>query len=148
MQGPSLFQRIGAEIAKRPARDGFSVAVNYAANADAAQAVVAHILASNGGAAAIKADFSQSAGVEMLTLILARELRGRGITVNAVAPGPTATELFLEGKSPELIDRIAGLSPLERLGTPEEIASVVAMIASRDGDWINGQTIFANGGSA
>ncbi len=229
---------IGAEVAKRLAREGFSVAVNYAADVDAAQAVVAHILASDGRAAAIKADVSQSAevvslfdqtearlglptlvvnnagimklapiaemddatldamlgvnlkgvsymlreaarrlprggkiintsttqtrlaspsygayvaskaGVEMLTLILARELRGRGVTVNAVAPGPTATELFLKGKSPELIDRIAGLSPLERLGTPAEIANVVSMIASHDGDWINGQTIFVNGGSA
>jgi 3-oxoacyl-[acyl-carrier protein] reductase len=229
---------IGAEIAKRLARDGFSVAVNYAANAGAAQAVVSHILASNGRAAAVKADVSQSAevaslfdqthaqlgpptlvvnnagimklapiaemddatldamleinlkgvfymlreaarrlppggkiintsttqtrlawpsygayaaskaGVEMLTLILARELRGRGVTVNAVAPGPTATDLFLEGKSPELIDRIARNSPLERLGTPEDIAGVVSMIASHDGDWINGQTIFVNGGSA
>jgi 3-oxoacyl-[acyl-carrier protein] reductase len=229
---------IGAEIAKRLARDGFSVAVNYSANVDAAQAVVAHILASDGRAAAIKADVSQpadvaslfdqteallgqptlvvnnagimklapiadmddatfdamlavnlkgvfymlreaarrlprggkiinasttqtrlaspsygayvasKAGVEMLTVILAKELRGRGITVNAVAPGPTATELFREGKSPELIDRIAGLSPLERLGTPEDIARVVSMIAGSDGDWINGQTIFVNGGSA
>ncbi|WP_114913124.1 SDR family oxidoreductase [Acidibrevibacterium fodinaquatile] len=229
---------IGAEVAKRLARDGFSVAVNYAANADAAQAVVAHILAANGRAAAIKADVSRSAevaslfdqtqaqlgqptlvvnnagimklapiaemddatfdamlavnlkgvfymlreaarrlprggkiintsttqtrlaspsygayvaskaGVEMLTLILARELRGRGVTVNAVAPGPTATELFLDGKSPEIVDRIAGLSPLERLGTPEDIAGVVSMIAGHDGDWINGQTIFVNGGAA
>lgn len=229
---------IGAEVAKRLARDGFAVAVNYAADVDAAQAVVAHILASDGRAAAIKADVSQSAevaslfdrtqaqlgqptlvvnnagimklapiaemddatldamlgvnlkggfymlreaarrlprggkiisisttqtrlaspsygayvaskaGIEMLTLILARELRGRGVTVNAVAPGPTATELFLDGKSPELIDRIARLSPLERLGTPEDIARVISMIASHDGDWINGQTIFVNGGSA
>ena len=229
---------IGAEIAKRLARDGFSVAVNYAANADTAQAVVAHILASNGRAAAIKADVSQSAevaslfdqtearlgqptlvvnnagimklapiadmddttvdamlavnlkgvfymlreaarrlppgakiintsttqtrlaspsygpyaatkaGVEMLTAILAKELRGRGVTVNAVAPGPTATDLFFRGKSPDLINTIARLAPLERLGEPDDIASVVSMIAGRDGDWINGQTIFVNGGAA
>ena len=229
---------IGAEIAKRLARDGFSVAVNYAANADAAQAVVAHILASNGRAAAIKADVSQpadvaslfdqteallgqptlvvnnagimklapiadmddatfdamlavnlkgvfymlreaarrlprggkiintsttqtrlaspsygpyaatKAGVEMLTAILAKELRGRGVTVNAVAPGPTATDLFFRGKSPDLINTIARLAPLERLGEPDDIASVVSMIAGRDGDWINGQTIFVNGGAA
>lgn len=88
------------------------------------------------------------AGVEMLTLILAKELRGRGITVNAVAPGPTATELFLDGKSPELIQTIAKVAPLERLGEPEDIASAVSMIASSDGNWINGQTVFVNGGAA
>ena len=229
---------IGAEIAKRLARDGFSVAVNYSAALDGAQAVVAHILASNGRAAAIKADVSQpadvaslfdqteallgqptlvvnnagimklapiadmddatvdamlavnlkgvfymlreaarrlprggkiintsttqtrlaspsygpyaatKAGVEMLTAILAKELRGRGVTVNAVAPGPTATDLFFRGKSPDLINTIAKLAPLERLGEPDDIASVVSMIAGRDGDWINGQTIFVNGGAA
>ena len=229
---------IGAEVAKRLARDGFSVAVNYSAALDGAQAVVAHILASNGRAAAIKADVSQpadvaslfdqteallgqptlvvnnagimklapiadmddatfdamlavnlkgvfymlreaarrlprgskiintsttqtrlaspsygpyaatKAGVEMLTAILAKELRGRGVTVNAVAPGPTATDLFFRGKSPDLINTIARLAPLERLGEPDDIASVVSMIAGRDGDWINGQTIFVNGGAA
>ena len=229
---------IGAEVAKRLSRDGFSVAVNYSAALDGAQAVVAHILASNGRAAAIKADVSQpadvaslfdqteallgqptlvvnnagimklapiadmddatfdamlavnlkgvfymlreaarrlprgskiintsttqtrlaspsygpyaatKAGVEMLTAILAKELRGRGVTVNAVAPGPTATDLFFRGKSPDLINTIAKLAPLERLGEPDDIASVVSMIAGRDGDWINGQTIFVNGGAA
>lgn len=88
------------------------------------------------------------AGVEMMTLILAKELRGRGITVNAVAPGPTATELFLEGKSPELIQTIARFAPLERLGEPEDIANVVSIIAGSDGNWINGQTVFVNGGAA
>jgi 3-oxoacyl-[acyl-carrier protein] reductase len=86
-------------------------------------------------------------GVEALTLILARELRGRDITVNAVAPGPTATALFFDGKSQELIDRIAAEPPLERLGQPEDIAEIVAFLAGR-GRWINGQVIYANGGSA
>lgn len=86
--------------------------------------------------------------VEAMTLILARELRGRDITVNAVAPGPTATPLFLDGKSPELIERIAAVSPLERLGTPEDIASAVAFLAGPEGRWINGQVMFANGGAA
>ena len=84
--------------------------------------------------------------VEAMTLILARELRGRGITVNTVAPGPTATPLFLDGKPQEVIDRLASMSPLERLGQPEDIANaVVAIIDSR---WINGQIVFANGGIA
>lgn len=86
------------------------------------------------------------AAVETLTAILSKELRGRGITVNAVAPGPTATDLFLTGKSPELIDRLARLSPLERLGTPEDIAAAVAFLAGPDGGWINGQVLRANGG--
>lgn len=227
---------IGAEIARRLAQDGCSVAINYSARLEAAQSVVDQIAAAGGRAVAIRADISRAAevaelfdrtdavlgpptlvvsnagimtvspiadmddadfdamlainlkgafnilreaarrlpsgariinisttqtrlaspgygpyaaskvGVELLTQILAKELRGRGITVNAVAPGPTATDLFFEGKSPELIERIAKAAPLERLGTPEDIAGVVAMLASRDGNWINGQTVFANGG--
>ncbi|MBV7538716.1 SDR family oxidoreductase [Duganella sp. sic0402] len=86
------------------------------------------------------------AGVEALTNILAKELRGKGITVNAVAPGPTATALFLDGKTPETIDRLAKMPPLERLGEPEDIANAVSFLASKDGGWINGQTLRANGG--
>ena len=76
--------------------------------------------------------------VETMTAILSKELRGRSITVNAVAPGPTATDLFLNGKSPELIDRLARMNPMERLGTPEDTASVVAFLVGPDGGWING----------
>jgi 3-oxoacyl-[acyl-carrier protein] reductase len=86
--------------------------------------------------------------VEAMTLILARELRGRDITVNAVAPGPTATPLFLNGKSEELIARIASAAPLERLGTPDDIADSVAFLAGPSGRWINGQVLYANGGIA
>jgi 3-oxoacyl-[acyl-carrier protein] reductase len=86
------------------------------------------------------------AAVETMTSILSKELRGRSITVNAVAPGPVATELFLSGKSPELIDRFAKMNPLERLGTPEDIASTVAFLVGPDGGWINGQVLRANGG--
>jgi 3-oxoacyl-[acyl-carrier protein] reductase len=86
--------------------------------------------------------------VEAMTLILARELRGRDVTVNAVAPGPTATPLFIEGKSEELIARIAAAPPLERLGTPEDIAEAVAFLAGPGGRWVNGQVLFSNGGIA
>ena len=86
--------------------------------------------------------------VEAMTLILARELRGRDVTVNAVAPGPTATPLFIEGKSEELIARIAAAAPLERLGTPQDIAEAVAFLAGPGGRWINGQVLFSNGGIA
>ena len=86
------------------------------------------------------------AAVEAVTAILAKELRGRNITVNAVAPGPVATDLFLIGKSPELIERMAKMNPMERLGTPEDIASVVAFLVGPDGGWINGQVLRANGG--
>jgi 3-oxoacyl-[acyl-carrier protein] reductase len=86
------------------------------------------------------------AAVEAMTPILAKELRGRAITVNAIAPGPTATDLFLDGKSPELVDRMAKMNPLERLGTPEDIAAAVAFLVGPDGSWINGQVLRANGG--
>ncbi|WP_193044774.1 SDR family oxidoreductase [Mycolicibacterium baixiangningiae] len=84
--------------------------------------------------------------VEAFTMILARELRGRDITVNTVAPGPTATSLFLDGKTEEQIDTLAKVPPLQRLGTPEDIAHVVAFLASPGGHWINGQILRANGG--
>ena len=86
------------------------------------------------------------AAVEAMTPVLAKELRGRSITVNAVAPGPTATDLFLDGKSPELVERMAQMNPLERLGTPEDIAAAVAFLVGPDGSWINGQVLRANGG--
>ncbi|HEF7269968.1 TPA: SDR family oxidoreductase [Yersinia enterocolitica] len=86
------------------------------------------------------------AAVETMTAILAKELRGRDITVNAVAPGPTATDLFLNGKSAELIEKMAKMAPLERLGTPEDIAAAVAFLVGKDGSWINGQVLRANGG--
>ncbi|WP_305785848.1 SDR family oxidoreductase [Symbioplanes lichenis] len=84
--------------------------------------------------------------VEAMVLILARELRGRDITVNAVAPGPTATEFFLDGKDEATIDRMAKQPPLERLGEPVDMARVVAFLAGPEGHWVNGQTVRANGG--
>ncbi len=227
---------IGAAIAERLGRDGFTVIVNYAGNAAMANAVVTRIEATGGVALSAQADvadpvavkkmfdaaetafggvdvlinnagimalsplaatedldfdktvsvnlkgtfntmreagrrlrdngriinFSTSvvglklenygiyaatkAAVETLTAIMAKEMRGRNITVNAVAPGPTATDLFLDGKSEEVVARMAKMSPLERLGTPEDIAGVVAFLAGPDGTWVNGQTLRANGG--
>jgi 3-oxoacyl-[acyl-carrier protein] reductase len=86
------------------------------------------------------------AAVEIFTNIMAKELRGRNITVNAVAPGPTATDLFYQGKSEELIQKFAQQSPLERLGQPEDIANAVAFLVSPAGSWVNGQIIRVNGG--
>ncbi|WP_114810421.1 glucose 1-dehydrogenase [Paraburkholderia kururiensis] len=86
------------------------------------------------------------AAVETMTNIFAKELRGRNITVNAVAPGPTATELFLKDKTPEQVERLAKMPPLERLGQPEDISSVVAFLVSSAADWIDGQTLRVNGG--
>lgn len=85
------------------------------------------------------------AAVETMTNILAKELRGKEITVNAVAPGPTATDLFLDGKTDEQVERLAKLNPLERLGQPDDIANAVAFLV-QPGSWVNGQTLRANGG--
>ena len=86
------------------------------------------------------------AGIEAMSLVLAKELRGRSITVNAVAPGPTATALFLDGKPQQLIDTLAKMAPLERLGLPQDIANTVAFLVGPDGGWINGQVLRPNGG--
>jgi len=227
---------IGAAVARRLARDGFSVVVNYTGNAADAESVVGDIKQGGGNAVSFQADVSDPAamrrmfdqaaavtggvdvlvnnagimqlakisdaddgffdrhiainlkgvfngmreaakrlrsggriisfsssviglyqptygvyaatkgGVEAMTHVLANELRGRNITVNAVAPGPTATDLFLKGKPKEVIDHLAKLAPLERLGEPRDIAAVVAFLASPDGSWINGQVLRANGG--
>lgn len=227
---------IGAAIAQRLGRDGYSVIVNYAGSADEAAAVVRDIEQAGGKAVSAQADVSDAAAVkrvfdsaeaayggvdvvvnnagvmmlaplakvdddsfnkqidinlkgtfntlreaanrlrsggriinfstsvvglkletygvyaatkaavETLTAIMAKEMRGRNINVNAVAPGPTATALFLTGKSDDLIERLSKMNPLERLGTPEDIANVVSFLAGPDGAWINGQVLRANGG--
>ncbi len=229
---------IGRTVAKRLAKDGFAVVVNYASSANQAEEAVAEIKSAGGNAIAVKADISNpadverlfsetlntfgsidvvvnnsgimslsqigkgdvelfdkivstnlrgaflvlaqaaqhvasggriiafstsviaksfpgygpyiasKAGVEGLVHVLANELRGRNITVNAVAPGPVATELFLEGKSEEQVAQMAKLPPLERLGQPDDIANVVSFLAGPDGGWVNSQVIRANGGFA
>ncbi len=123
----------GLREAARRLRDGGRV-VNFSTS------VVGTLFETYGVYAATKA------AVETMTAILSKEMRGRSITVNAVAPGPTATDLFLKGKPAELVDRIAKIAPLERLGTPEEIANVVAFLVGPEGGWINGQVLRANGG--
>ncbi len=91
---------------------------------------------------------ASKSGVEGLVHVLANELRGQDIRVNAVAPGPVATELFFNGKSAEQIDQIARLAPLERLGEPDEIAAAVSFLAGPDGAWVNSQVLRVNGGFA
>ncbi len=88
------------------------------------------------------------AAVEAMTGVYAKELRGRNITVNAVAPGPVATELFLSGKTDEQIAQFSKMPPIERLGQPDDIAGVVSFLAGPDSGWVNGQTLRANGGLA
>jgi len=227
---------IGASIAARLARDGFAVAINYAASATAAEAVAREIAEAGAPAMTVQADVADpravvrmfdavearfagvdvlvnnagimklaslaesddafvdsqlavnlkgsihtmreaarrlraggriinlsssvvglyqptygvyaasKAGIEAMTRVLAKEMRGRAITVNAVAPGPTATDLFLDGKPQSVVDALAKLAPLERLGQPQDIANVVAFLASEQGSWVNGQVLRANGG--
>ncbi|MFC5523222.1 SDR family oxidoreductase [Polaromonas jejuensis] len=229
---------IGAAVARRLARDGYQVVVNYAGKADEARSVVQAIESAGGQAIAVQADVSDAAAVKALfdqavqafgrvdvlvnnagimpstlphlaetddetfdrlfavnvkgtfntlreaanrlqnggrivnfstsviglglpgyavygatksavetfTHIMAKELRGKNIRINAVAPGPTATALFLDGKTPETIERMSKMAPLERLGTPEDIANAVAFLVSENAAWINGQTLRANGG--
>ncbi|MGI5440446.1 SDR family oxidoreductase [Streptomyces shenzhenensis] len=122
------------QLAARQVRNGGAI-INFSTTITRLQAPTYGAYAASKGA------------VEAMSLILARELRGRDVTVNAVAPGPTATPLFFEGKSQEAIDHIASLSPMERLGTPADIAEVTAFLAG-PGRWVNGQTIYANGGAA
>jgi 3-oxoacyl-[acyl-carrier protein] reductase len=102
--------------------------------------IIGHFLPNYGVYVATKA------AVEAMTHVLAKELGVRGVTVNAVAPGPVATELFLTGRSDELIRRLTSDIPLGRLGQPEDIASVVSFLTSPEGGWINGQVVKANGG--
>ena len=87
-------------------------------------------------------------GIEGLVRVLANELRGRQITVNAVAPGPIATEFFLKWKTPEEVEEIRRIAPFERLGEPADVARIVSFLASPDGSWMNGQSVRANGGFA
>ena len=91
---------------------------------------------------------ASKAGVEGLVKVLAGELRGRNISVNAVAPGPVATPLFLKDKTPEQIAQLSKIAPFERLGEPEDVARVVSFLAGPDGGWINAQVVRPNGGFA
>jgi 3-oxoacyl-[acyl-carrier protein] reductase len=86
--------------------------------------------------------------IEQITRVLAKDLGTKGIRVNAIAPGPTATELFLEGKPEQLIQGIAKASPFNKLGLPEEIADVVAFVAGDASRWLSGQIVRVNGAMA
>jgi 3-oxoacyl-[acyl-carrier protein] reductase len=97
---------------------------------------------------ALSAYAASKAAVDALTRILAKELRGRDITVNAVAPGPTATAVFLSSTSAEEREQLAALPPLGRLGRPDDIAGVVSFLVGPAGRWVNGQVVYANGGLA
>lgn len=91
---------------------------------------------------------ASKAGVEGLVQVFAQEVRGRDISVNAVAPGPVATDLFLKGKSDDLIAQIVKQAPLERIGQPDDIANAVSFLAGPGGGWVNGQVLRVNGGFA
>lgn len=84
--------------------------------------------------------------VDQITRALAKELGPRGITVNAISPGPTDTELFRKGKTQDQIDKFAKATALGRIGNPADIADAVALLAGEDAGWISGQNIYVNGG--
>ena len=143
---------IGRAVVERLAADGIVVGVHYAGNKVKADETVAAVVAAGGRAIAVGGDVADeeamsSAFAESITLILARELRGKDVTVNAVAPGPTATALFLDGKDEATIANLSKAVPLERLGQPDDIAETVAFLAG-PARWVNGQVIFTNGGLA
>ena len=123
----------GMREGARRVRDGGRI-INFSTS------IIGHYLPGHGIYVATKA------AVEAMTHTLAKELGPRGVTVNAVAPGPIATALFLTGRSPELIERLTHDIPLGRLGQPDDIARVVSFLASPESGWINGQVIKANGG--
>lgn len=91
---------------------------------------------------------ASKAAVEAMGAVFAKELRGRRIRVNTVAPGPVATELFFSGKTQEQIEGFARMPPLERLGEPDDIARIVSFLVSEESGWVNGQVLRANGGTA
>jgi len=91
---------------------------------------------------------ASKAAVETMSGVFAKELRGRRIRVNTVAPGPVATELFFSGKTQEQIEQFARMPPLERLGEPGDIARIVSFLVSEESGWVNGQVLRANGGTA
>lgn len=133
---------IGRVVAERLARDNMAFAVHHAGGAIINFSTSVKKLAFPG-----YAPYAASKGaVDAITLVLARELRGRDITVNAVAPGPTATSLFLDGKDSDTIATLEKATPLERLGQPEDIAESVAFLAG-PARWVNGQVIYVNGGA-
>lgn len=86
--------------------------------------------------------------IEQMTRVMAKDLAAKGICVNAVAPGPTATDLFLKGKTEQMVKTIASLSPMNRIGKPEEIAEAIVWLSSGKSNWISGQILKANGAMA
>ncbi|KAF2027735.1 NAD(P)-binding protein [Setomelanomma holmii] len=89
---------------------------------------------------------SSKGAIEQMTRVLAKDLGTKGINVNAVSPGPTATELFFQGKDQKLVDMIASSNPFKRIGKPEEIARAIAYLSGEGGSWVNGQILRVNGG--
>ena len=89
---------------------------------------------------------STKGAIEQMVRVLSKDLARKGISVNAIAPGPTATDLFLEGKSEQLLKMIAGLNPHNRIGTPEEVADAILFLSSASSRWVTGHTLKVNGG--
>lgn len=95
------------------------------------------------------APYAASKGaIEQLTKVAAIELGARGITVNAVCPGATDTDLLRHTNPEAVLAQVAGITPLRRLGQPDDIADIVALLASHEGRWLTGQVIHATGGLA